>query len=583
MVRGRALTEWFECWHNGEKKVGKGLSPTRSDAGSDNKASRGPLALPRWPPLVAITVTRPIGTPTSDLNYHFLRAKKESPVPIMTHPFDVASNLLAPLLNLSELLPPAYAEFRPLLADGLLFFLERLSPGRQQAILAAQFALPDNASRPRRLLALFRLCPTLHKLGQVVAHDRRLSAELRQTLQELETHVPTDSLAAVRAILAREVGRIPRLEVGRRALAEASVAVVVPFVWRETATAPEQRGVFKILRPGVEDRLNEELALWPLLGLFLEERCAHYGLPVFDYRNTLESVARLLANEVRLDREQIHLRQAAEFYARSPDILIPRLFPFCTPSVTAMQRVEGCKVTDPDLPPGELRQRAERIVRALLAEPFWDSRAAGTVFHADPHAGNLMATPDGRLAILDWALTAQLSAPQCEAVVQLVLGALTLNDRRVRTAIAALGQPVDQATVQVVVGAALEEVRRGRFPGFAWMTSMMDTLAATSAVRFPEEVTLFRKALLTLSGVVADISPSATIDEVLVREGMGAFIRGLPGRPWAWPDSRQRMGAHISNADLVGLGVELPVAALRFWIEALQRMTSPRSDRRGAP
>lgn len=76
---------------------------------------------------------------------------------------------------------------------------------------------------------------------------------------------------------------------------------------------------------------------------------------MFDYRDTLESVARLLANEVHLDREQIHLRQATKYYARSPDILIPRLFPFCTPSVAAMQRVEGCKVTDPDLPPGELR------------------------------------------------------------------------------------------------------------------------------------------------------------------------------------------------------------------------------------
>jgi len=87
---------------------------------------------------------------------------------------EIDSGLLEKLLGLAELLPPTYAEYRPLLADALLFFLVRLSPSRQQAIYEAQRALPARASRSRRLLALFRLCPTLHKLGQVVAHDKRL-------------------------------------------------------------------------------------------------------------------------------------------------------------------------------------------------------------------------------------------------------------------------------------------------------------------------------------------------------------------------------------------------------------------------
>jgi len=482
----------------------------------------------------------------------------------MTVPPDIDSSLLGILLRLSELLPPTHARFRPLLADALLFFLDRLSPVRQRDIFAAQLALPINASRPRRLLALFRFCPTLHKLGQVVAHDRRLAGDLRRRLQELETLVPTDSLAAVRPLLEREVGHVAGLHIARKALAEASVAVVVPFVWRPAANSPPQQGVFKVLRPGVQDRLDEELAIWPALGSFLEERCVAHGLPVFDYANTLESVAHLLANEVRLDREQAHLRQAADFYADSPDILIPRVFPFSTPFVTAMQRVDGCKVTSQDLPAREMRQRAERLIRALLAQPFWRSGEAGAVFHADPHAGNLLATPDGRLAILDWALTTTLAKRQCESVVQLVLGALTLNDRRVCAAIAALGESVDDAQVQVAVRQAIGEVRRGTFPGFEWMTSLLDALAATSAVRFPEEVSLFRKALLTLSGVAADVSQDMTMDGVLIREGASQFIRSLWWRPWIWADSRRQGGAHLSNADLFGLGAELPASTLRF-------------------
>jgi ubiquinone biosynthesis protein len=473
--------------------------------------------------------------------------------------------LLGNLRCLTALVPATYAEYRPLLADGLVFFLERLSPNRQQAILAAQLALPNNASRSRRMLALFRLCPTLHKLGQVVAHDRRLAVDLRQRLQELETLEPTHSMTTIRPLLEREIGGIGGLQLGQTAIAEASVAVVVPFVWRQAGATLPQRGVFKILRPGVEERLNEELAIWPTLGTFLEERCAHHGLPAFDYRNTLDSVARLLASEVRLDREQAHLRQAAEFYADSPDILIPRLFPFSTPSVTAMERIDGCKVTLQDLPPSEMRQRAERIIRALLAQPFWSHRQMGAVFHADPHAGNLIATADGRLAIIDWELTTQLSKRQCEAVVQLVLGAAALNDQRVYAAIHALGQAIDDAGVRVTVREAIRQVRCGSFPGFDWVSSLMDTLAATSAVRFPEELLLFRKALLTLSGVVADVSEQVTIDHVLVRQGASDFVEGLPWRPWIWPYCRERVGAHLSNADLLGLWGDLPAAALRFW------------------
>ncbi|WP_291996315.1 AarF/UbiB family protein [Candidatus Accumulibacter sp. ACC012] len=476
---------------------------------------------------------------------------------------DQHSGALALLLPLTELLPENYAPYRPLLADGLAFFLQRLSPDRQQAIVAAQIELPRSASRERRVISLFRLCPTLHKLGQVVAHDRRLSADLRQRLQELETLAPTDSLAAVQPLLDREVGPVAGLQLGQETIAEGSVAVVVPFVWQQAQDAAPQRGVFKVLRPGVQERLEEELAIWPLLGTFLEERCAHHGLPVLDYANTLETVARLLANEVRLDQEQEHLRQAADFYAASPDILIPRLFPFCTPLVTAMERVDGCKVTHQDLPAAEMRQRAERVIRALLAQPFWGSGETGAMFHADPHAGNLLATPDGRLAIIDWALTTRLTKAQCEAVVQLGLGAVTLNETRVCRAIAALGQVVDEARVRLAVGAAIEQVRAGRFPGFDWMTSLLDSLAASSAVRFPEEIALFRKALLTLSGVAADVSEHMAIDRVLVRHGAGSFLQGLLRRPWAWADSRA-VGGHLSTVDLVGLCVDLPATTLRF-------------------
>ncbi|MDS4058009.1 MAG: hypothetical protein RKP73_05505, partial [Candidatus Contendobacter sp.] len=54
-------------------------------------------------------------------------------------------------LQIAGFVPEAHAAYRPLLLDGLRFFLERLSPARQAAILAEQLRLPRATSPARRL------------------------------------------------------------------------------------------------------------------------------------------------------------------------------------------------------------------------------------------------------------------------------------------------------------------------------------------------------------------------------------------------------------------------------------------------
>jgi ubiquinone biosynthesis protein len=474
-------------------------------------------------------------------------------------------------LDVSQVVPQEYAAYRPLVAEGLGFFLERLSPQRRAEILAEQLAMPHGASLPERLAALLRHCPTLHKLGQVVARDRRLALDLRRHLQSLESVTPAGASPEcdVFAVIRREVGDAAGLEVGAQPLAEGSVAVVVPFTWREPGLPAPQEGVFKALKPGVEERLHEELEIWPALGTFLEERCERYGLPCLAYRDTLERVRRLLLNEIRLDLEQARLAEVARFHARSPAVLIPRLLPFTSSQVTAMERIHGGKVTDADLPPSRRRWLAETILEALLAAPFWSDAPMAT-FHADPHAGNLFHTRDGRLAILDWSLTARLSKAQREAMVQIPLTALMLDEARLSRALAALGEgPPHAAALRAAAGEALRQVRSGTFPGFRWLVGLFDRLATSGAMRFPEDLMFLRKALLGLDGVVADLTMGCDPDRVMIAVGLERFLRELAGRALVAPGSRA-FATHVSNADLFGLCAAWPATAARFWIGAWQ-------------
>jgi len=174
------------------------------------------------------------------------------------------------------------------------------------------------------------------------------------------------------------------------------------------------------------------------------------------------------------------------------------------------------------------------------------------------------------LAILDWSLVAQLTKAQREEVLQVVLGALTLDDARIGRALAALaGSPPRVAALRPAVADALRQVRRGIFPGFDWLLGLLDRLATSGAMGFPEDLVLFRKALLSLSGVVADVSAGCSSDRVLFNAGAERFLRELPGRALT-PAGSRAFATHLSIADLFGLWASFPATATRYWLGTWQ-------------
>lgn len=479
----------------------------------------------------------------------------------------------------AAVIPEEHGNLRRPIAGALAVFLGGLPPARQEAILAEQAALPVTAPPSQRLAVLARACPTLHKLGQVLARDRRLTAELRQYLQELESLAASVPPEEIESIVAAELGPLGGLGLTLEpALAEASVAVVVPF------RQGTQHGVFKVLKPGVVERLEQELALFERVGAYLDQGCDDFAIPHLDYQGVFEQVGDKLRHEVRFDLEQQHLVEARAIYAGDPRVLVPALFDLRTPRLTAMERVWGHKVTDPRHP-DRAGWMANLVIETLIARPFF-SCADQALFHGDPHAGNLLSTDDGRLALLDWSLAGRLGEPERVALVQLALAGLSFDSRRLTAVLQdlAAGRPADRPALETVVHAWLMRLRQGRLPGFTWLLGLLDEAVQSARLRVGADLLLFRKALHTLEGVVANIRAadglcSPGTDGVLGWQFLQHLAVEWPLRWLAPPDSRA-FATRVSNIDLGVLMLGMPLAMTRLWLDCPRTGTPVGTDLR---
>ena len=213
-------------------------------------------------------------------------------------------------------------------------------------------------------------------------------------------------------------------------------------------------------------------------------------------------------------------------YRSSFGIRVPRLIAeLSTARVTAMTEESNVKVTDA-FPRSPIRRRRipDQLIEALIAVPLF-CREDTAVFHADPHAGNLMYDEtDRELVLMDWALAERLSLESRRQLVLLVVMMILRNPEGVRNAIRALSRESPERKrdrerlIDFHVDRFFGEFSGGRSPGTLDAMRLLDEIAL-AGVHFPTSLFFFRKSVFTLDGVLQDVAGGdIRIDYVIVRE-----------------------------------------------------------------
>ena len=172
-----------------------------------------------------------------------------------------------------------------------------------------------------------------------------------------------------------------------------------------------------------------------------------------------------------------------------------------------MTRVDGTKLLEWLEASGAAR---DALLGELVGEVAAQILVRGQV-HADPHPGNFLVTPEGKLALLDFGCMLELSAAERTAYARLVLAIAGGNQAAASRELATLGFVADDpdqlvALASSIVGALKPGAssRDDRLAG-----RVRDQIAAAKqlgGLEIPRSFVLLGRVLMSVAGLLARTS-----------------------------------------------------------------------------
>jgi predicted unusual protein kinase regulating ubiquinone biosynthesis (AarF/ABC1/UbiB family) len=207
--------------------------------------------------------------------------------------------------------------------------------------------------------------------------------------------------------------------------------------------------VVKVLRPGVEEVVRRDLGvsfrILFLLNLLFP------GHQVRAITTIVSEFSKRISDELDFREEARNAVTVKRNFAGEPRVVVPGVVPdLVRRRVLVLEYVEGTRIDrlHQRLASGELRLDA---LMATLAELYIKMMLEDGVFHADPHAGNLLVDAEGRLVLLDFGMVLQVERETRRRLIEAVLAAARQDVDGVINAFYELGildPDVDRGTVR---------------------------------------------------------------------------------------------------------------------------------------
>lgn len=293
-------------------------------------------------------------------------------------------------------LPMVMARGFEILAQSLRFGLTLLKDKIDNKITE------NEAQRGRELATLLtKLGPTFIKVGQSLSiRTDLLSPAYVRGLETLQDQVPAFDTQVARQTLELEWGQ-PVENILEQLPSEPVAAASLGQVYRAKLKTSGQEVAVKVQRPNINERVALDMHL-------LREVA-----PVFkrtfnlnsDTVGTVDAWGRGFVDELDYIQEAENSAFFSEQIAKTPlrDVVFsPKVVnEITTPKVLVTEWVNGQRLD---------RSNAQdvTILCSIAMNTYLTMLLELGLLHCDPHPGNLLRTPDGKLCILDWGMVTKL-------------------------------------------------------------------------------------------------------------------------------------------------------------------------------
>ncbi len=406
----------------------------------------------------------------------------------------------------------AYYQRRPFQVLGrmLQIFLPFLSYGlswwwnRQTGVTEA---------KQRRLAIRLRemitwLGPAFIKVGQALSTRPDLvHPTYMEELARLQDQLPPFDNAIAYQFIEEELGR-PPAEIYAELTSEPIAAASLGQVYRGKLWSGEEVAV-KVQRPGLAEGIALDMYILRSLAGFVKKNVKWIRS---DLVAIMDEFATRIFEEMDYTQEGRNAERFASLYGSMTDVYVPRIYwKYTGRRVLTMEWITGTKLTQPEA------IRAQGVDASYLIEVGVQCSLRQLLeygfFHADPHPGNLLATPNGKLAYLDFGMMSEVKPPQryglIEAIVHLVNRDFEgLANDYVKLEFLSPDTdltpiiPAFAAVFSNALGASVAEIN------IKSITDQLSALMYEYPFQVPAYYALIIRSLVTLEGIAINVDPN---------------------------------------------------------------------------
>ncbi len=375
-----------------------------------------------------------------------------------------------------------------------------------------QFKEQPSSMASRLRSAIEELGTTYIKFGQMLStrYDL-LPRDIIDELAKLQDSSPQMLFDTIEAILNQAYGDYHDIfeSIEEKPLGSASIAQAHRATLKDGTKV-----VIKIQRPNLLPLIRSDIDILNLFARVLDnniEEIAYFGLP-----DLIREFEQSIISELDFCHELENIEYFERKYGENPMFVFPTPFKeLSRQNILVMREIEGQKITAVEAN----TENAHRMADAILDMAF-DMVFREGVFHADPHPGNVFATPDNKIGLIDFGLVGKFTKSQRSEFTRIILAVHFGDCAVIARTLLSLGHPTKRVILcdlEAEISNILSRYYQASLKDIDIASFATDFISAGQkfAVQIPSEFTNAIRALINIEGIIQYLNPDFDIIKTL--------------------------------------------------------------------